>query len=59
VLDQELSVVPDLVVLLVRERYGVYPLELVVKGGVERKEGGGAEDPDGVVCGVKVYYVCS
>jgi hypothetical protein len=52
--DQELPMVPNLVVFLVRERYGVDPLQLVREGGVEREEGGGAEEPDGVVCGVEV-----
>jgi hypothetical protein len=54
VVYQELPVVPDLVVFLVSQRYAVDPLELVEEGGVEREEDRGAEEPDGVMCGVEV-----
>lgn len=45
--DDELAVVPDLVVFRVRERDGVEPGDFGAEGGGEGREGGGAVEPAG------------
>lgn len=51
-IDEELSMVPDLVVLLVVESYFIDPGYFSGDGGVECKECGCPVEPDGVVCGI-------
>ena len=51
--DEELSVVPDLVVLLVVESYFINPGYFSGNGGVEGEECGGPVEPDSVVCCVQ------
>lgn len=71
--EEEMSVVPDLVVLFVFKGHGVGPVDFGVdgfgegftgcgggrvgRGCVDGEEGGGAVEPDGVVGGVHFYDV--